>query len=287
MTLDDLRPGWRSEFMLHAHGGRVERRADCLVVRTPDNPHFYWGNFLLLPRAPRDDELLHWLSRFDAEITQPQPASQHLAFGINAPPRGEALPSWREAGFEVIATAVLEQRPGELRPPPRAPRGRTEVRPLNLAHELQAVVALQCADAQGYEPVAHAAFRYTQMQRYAAMATLGQAQWFGVYCEGVLAADCGLMRDATVPGANGRFQHVTTHPDWRRRGLCSALVHEVTRFAFARWQLARVLMCADPDDVAIGIYESLGYRRIDSEWGLQLRAPQDRAADGETADLAP
>ena len=99
----------------------------------------------------------------------------------------------------------------------------------------------------------------------------------------VLAADYGRMRDGTTPGATGRFQHVTTHPDWRRRGLCSALVHEVTRFGFAKWQLARVVMCADPADVALAIYESLGYRRIDSEWSLQLRAVRDRLADSTAA----
>ena len=276
MKLAELRPGWRSDFILHRHGAVVTERADCLVVRTPANPNFYWGNFLLLPQAPRDDELAHWMDRFDEEITRVQPASQHVALGINGAPAGETLPTWVNAGFEVLPTAVLELRPGQLQAPARAARGEVQVRPLDLAHELEAAVVLQCADANGFDPSQYALHRRAQMQRYACMAEAGEALWFGAWCDGVLAADCGLMRDGTAPGALGRFQHVSTHPLWRRRGLCSALVHEASRHGFEAWGLARTLMCADPADVAITIYESLGFRRIDGEWGLQLRAPQDR-----------
>lgn len=283
MKLDALRPGWRSDFILHRHGAVVAERADCLVVRTPANPNFYWGNFLLLPQAPRDDALAHWMDRFDEEITRLQPASQHVALGINGAPAGEALPTWVGAGFELLPTAVLELRPGVLRPPSRAARGQVQVRPLNLEHELEAAVALQCADADGFDPSNFALHRRAQMQRYARMAEAGEALWFGAWCNGVLAADCGLMRDGTQPGALGRFQHVSTHPLWRRRGLCSTLVHEVSRHGFEAWGLARTLMCADPDDVAIAIYESLGFLRIDGEWGLQLRAPQDRADEATAA----
>lgn len=281
MTLDELRPGWRTDFILHREGALVHERDDCIVVRTPANPGFYWGNFLLLPAPPRDDALAHWRSRFDAEITALQPASRHVAIGVNRPPLEDGLPSWTAAGFELIETAVIEQLPGELRPPPRAARGAVQVRPLDLAHEMDAVIAQQLADPHGFEPEGYERHRRAQMQRYAAMAGRGTALWFGAWCDGVLAADCGLMRDATVPGATGRFQHVSTHPDFRRRGLCSALVHEVTRFGFDAWQLARVVMCADPEDVAVGIYEDLGYRRIDREWALQLRAPQDRPGGDE------
>ncbi len=276
MKLDELRPGWRTDFILHREGALVHERDDCIVVRTPANPGFYWGNFLLLPAPPRDDALAHWLARFDEEITHVQPASGHVALGVNGPPAAGGLPAWTAAGFELIETAVIEQLPGELRAPPRPPRGGVQVRPLDLAREMDAVIAQQLADPHGFEPAGYERHRRAQMQRYAAMAERGLALWFGAWCDGALAADCGLMRDASQAGATGRFQHVTTHPAWRRRGLCSALVHEVTRFGFEQWRLARVLMCADPEDVAIGIYEALGYRRIDREWALQLRAPQDR-----------
>jgi ribosomal protein S18 acetylase RimI-like enzyme len=106
----------------------------------------------------------------------------------------------------------------------------------------------------------------------------GQCEWFGAWCDGVLAADCGLVRDRAAPGATGRFQRVATHPAWRRRGLCSALVHHVSRHAQQAWGVAEVIMVADPADVAIGIYRGLGYRAFEQEWCLERRAPEDQRA---------
>ncbi len=272
MRLSALQPGWRTEFILHRHGALVHERDDCIVVRTPDNPTFYWGNFLLLPTAPVDADLPRWRARFAQEISALQPASQHEAFGINQPPQHAALPGWQAAGFESIQTAVLRLRPAQLRAVAKPARGRLRFEQLDLVRDAEAIVALECADPQGFEPVGYADFRRRQLQRYAAMARRGNAAWFGVFCDGVLAADCGLMRDDTL----GRFQRVATHPDWRRRGLCTALVHGVSAWGFAHWGLEQILMCADPDDVAIGIYETLGYERIGREWCLQRNAPQDR-----------
>ncbi len=285
MKLADLRPGWASDFMLHREGGLVTEREDCIVVRTPANPTFYWGNFLLLPQAPADGALAHWLGRFDAEIGAMQPESLHAAFGINAPPLDERLPAWQAAGFERIASAVLRLQPGGL----RAPAGKadlcsgslrsTRFAPLDLERDLEAIVTLECADIHGFEPVGYAEYRRRELRRVAALARQGRAAWFGVWCDGVLAADCGLLHD----GSTGRFQRVATHPHYRRRGLCSALVHGVSAWGFTQWRLASILMCADPRDVAIGIYTSLGYERIDSDWCLQRNAPQDRARSNAAA----
>src|SRR5262245_53706707 len=46
--------------MLEHSGSVVEDRGSHLVVRTPDNPTYWWGNFLLLATAPEDvDEGRH------------------------------------------------------------------------------------------------------------------------------------------------------------------------------------------------------------------------------------
>jgi ribosomal protein S18 acetylase RimI-like enzyme len=277
--LDRLLPGWRSSFILHRFDGVVVQRDDCIVVRTPANPLYYWGNFLLLPEAPRDEHLAHWRARFEEEITALQPDSLHVAIGVNQARGLPSLPSWQLDGFELLDDAALRLEPGQLKPP-RPPKGRIEFRALDLERERDAVVALQCADDHGLDQAGFAEHRQRQMARYAAMARRGQAAWFGVWCDGVLAADCGLMRADPADGDvfEGRFQHVSTHPAWRRRGLCSALIHGVSAWGFANWGLRSLLMCADPHDVAIGIYESLGYRRVSSEWRLQRLAPRDAAA---------
>lgn len=278
MRADELRAGWQTDLILHRFGGELIEREDCLVLRTPGNPTFYWGNCLVLPRAPRDEDLGHWLARFEAEITASQPESLHVAIGVDAPWAGQSLPAWTAAGFEIFQDTLLRLDPGELRAPPRAARGEVLVRPVDLAAEAEAVMDVEVTDAGDYEPVGYRRYLRLQWDRYREMHAAGQLLWFGLWCDGVLAASCGLIRASATAGSPARFQRVVTHSDWRRRGLASALVHAVSRHAQEAWQAPAAYMVADPEDVAIGIYRSLGYREVETSWGLQRNAPQDRPA---------
>jgi hypothetical protein len=274
--LASLGCGWRTEFILHRYGARVVEHADCIAVRTPGNPTFYWGNFVLLPRAPERTEVARWRERFRLEIQAPQPASRHEAIGIDGVPSDDALAPWQAAGFEVLRTSVLRLIPGEALAPPRA-RGDVRFRVLDLERDAATLLGLQCVDTDGYQPAGFRDFRRRQLARYAGMARERAAAWFGVWCDGVLAADCGLIR-AGVDAREARFQHVETHPAWRRRGLCRTLVHGVGEWALRHWHVQALWMCADPHDVAIGIYRALGYRAVHAHVALQRRAAQDRSA---------
>lgn len=279
MRLAELSLGWQTEFILHRLDARISEQADCIAVCTDANPSFYWGNCLILPQAPADADLAHWLARFDELVAAGRPAVRHVAIGVDAPRGHHALPSWQAAGFDAVDTAVLALHPGGLLPSPRPVRAaRWQLRVIDWASEVEAFLDLQCQDCAPYEPAGYRHFRRQQMARNARLAQAGQGEWFGLWCDGTLAADCGLMRDAARPGALGRFQHVSTHPEYRRRGLCTALVHGVTTWGFAHWQLAQAVLCADPHDVAIDIYRSLGYQPVGATWNLQRNAPQDRAA---------
>ena len=277
MKVDQLGLGWRSHLLACGFGGEIVEHDDCIVVRSPSNPTYYWGNCLILPAAPRDDELAFWLQRFDDEIARRQPESQHVAFGVNADVLPHALPSWRAAGIdEFDDTAVLTLEPsGPSATPSVRDTPELVVRTLDLEHEIDLAVEAQVRardasfDADGYRD-----FRRSAMQRMAAMQHAGIGEWFGAFVGEVLAADCGLVHSGAE--GLGRFQYVETQAEWRRRGLCRALVHHVCTHAFDTLKLKRLVMCADPHDVAIGIYRSVGFSQVESHWCLQRRPARDR-----------
>lgn len=270
MRIADLGLGWQSHLLACRFGAEIVERDDCIVLRSPDNPTYYWGNCLILNEAPRDADLPRWLERFEAEIGCEQPASRHLAFGINAADLPHALPSWRAAGideFDDTAVLVLEPAGLAVQPAVRDTPG-LELRALALPQETALAVEAQVAARDpSFEAAGYRVFRQNSMRRIEAMHALGQAAWFGAFAGETLAADCGLVHD----GALGRFQYVQTQPAWRRRGLCRALVHHVCSHAFERLGLQRLVMCADPHDVAIGIYRSLGFSQVERHWCLQRR----------------
>ena len=75
-------PGFATDLaLLGLQGSTVDVRDDYLVVRTPVNPTFHWGNCLVLDRAPLAGSLESWLAVFAGE----HPGAAHVAMGIDDP----------------------------------------------------------------------------------------------------------------------------------------------------------------------------------------------------------
>ena len=273
MRTEDLSPGWRTHLIFAAFDGEVADRGDHLVVRSPASPGYYWGNFLLYEHPATDADFVPWMQRFDEAIVQRAPGTGHRAFGIAA--RAEACvmsPAFAAAGFRLYSHTTLTLQRGGLAVPPPEPGSSFTLRPLNLPEESALVVDLDLAcNDRGYAPDGYRRFRTQQLQRYAAMDRAGMGRWWGVLHQSQVVASLGLFgRDGI-----GRFQHVQTHPAFRRRGLCRALVHAASRHGLQRMHWQQLVICADPDDVAIALYRSVGYRDHDSLWLLERRAPED------------
>lgn len=269
--------GWQTDLVFARFDGQVADRGSHLLVRTPGNPTFWWGNFLLFRQAPGPGDLARWMALFEREIEAVQPASRHRAFGIDVRERLVLPPEFEAAGFALNEATVLTLTPSQLRAPARPLPGGVEFRVLDLPRDSAVVVDKQVAVDEGrYEAIGYRVFAERQMERYAAMQRAGLGHWFGLVAQvdgrTVLAASCGLFRDPGRDDGLGRFQYVSTHPAWRRRGLCTALVHATCRHGFEAMGLRTLVMVADPDDVAIGVYESLGYQRGTSTWQFE-RAP--------------
>jgi len=276
-ALKPLSLGWRTDLIFARFDGEVVEREGYRVVRTPTNPGFWWGNFLLFDAAPCAGDAAHWLECFDAEIARSQPASRHIAFGVNAAQPFELPADFVAAGLACYEATVLTMTAAQRRPPRSVlDTARFDVGPLVLPAQAALAVELHVAsDAGEHQPVAdYRLFRERQMARYGAMERAGLGHWFGVFTsEGQIVADCGLFVDDTR--TLGRFQHVSTHPAFRRRGLCTALIHAVCAHGFEAMGLQTLVIVADPGDVAIGLYESLGFERGASSWQLERPPPSD------------
>ena len=100
-------PGYATDLVLLAReGGVVEEHDDHLVVRTPANPTYHWGNCLILRRAPEPGTLADWLEVFRAA----HPGALHVAIGIDDPTADpspdEAVPLGLDIERDMVLTAA-------------------------------------------------------------------------------------------------------------------------------------------------------------------------------------
>jgi ribosomal protein S18 acetylase RimI-like enzyme len=249
--------------MLERSGSEITDRGTHLVVRTPDNPAYWWGNFLLLPTAPADEEVAtDWLREFEREL----PEARHRTFGVDGTDGSLAdLAPFAALGLETEASSVMTA--DAVHEPPR-PNTEATYRPLASDDDwAQQIEVSRAGEEVGYSlPFVTARTRAERR-----LVDAGYGAWWGAFEGDRLLASMGLF--TASPGL-ARFQNVKTHPDARGRGLAGTLVHRVSRYGFEELGATTLVMVADPDYLAIRIYRSVGF--ADSERQLQAtRKPAD------------
>jgi ribosomal protein S18 acetylase RimI-like enzyme len=250
--------------MLEHSGSTVEDRGTHLVVRTPDNPTFWWGNFLLLASPPRDvDQARDWLAAFESEL----PDARHRTFGVDGTSgSADDLAPFAELGMSTEWSSVMTAT--AVHEPPR-PNREAAYRTLDSDDDWAQQVAL---DLAGEDPGTHSLeFVTARAAAERRLVDAGHGAWWGAFMDGRLLASMGLF--TASPGL-ARFQNVKTHPEARGRGLAGTLVHRVSRYGFDDLGARTLVMVADPEYLAIRIYRGVGF--ADTERQLQAeRKPAD------------
>ena len=85
--------GYQTDLIFPAFEGEIADRGDYVVVRTPSNPTFYWGNFLLFSNPPGQGDFVKW-RLFDVSVRDVD-GVQALFSGELAAFEGEFMPDCR------------------------------------------------------------------------------------------------------------------------------------------------------------------------------------------------
>lgn len=265
--------GFRTDLAILRLGGTtVEDRGDHLVARSDHNPGFWWGNFLLLREAPADEAGAdRWVAAFQAEF----PDRDHVAIGIDGT-RDD--PATREAftphGLTRAHDAVLVAE--EVHEPSRPARHasvRTLVSDADWSQHVE--LALACQD----DPPTETPERYLRFVEASALTRrllteAGRGAWLGAFVDGRLEAQMGIV---DCDGGLARYQSVETRPASRGQGLAGTLTHATGRYALDVMGAERLVIVADPDYHAMGIYESVGFERRETQVHWERRPAMTEA----------
>ncbi|HET6166202.1 MAG TPA: GNAT family N-acetyltransferase [Marmoricola sp.] len=238
--------GWHTDIaVLRRTGSLIEEAPDHLVVRTPDNPLYHWGNFVLVtdPRAVGDAQ--RWLDVFESEF----PDAAHRSVGLVAePPDPEA---WTSHGLAVEHDDVLVTDTCPDRTP--VPQGYL-VKQLADAVEWEQSNGLRIAEFAA-DDAREAQFERTTTDARIAMSRAGHTAWFGAFHGDQLAAELGIV---DCGDGVARYQAVVTDEEHRRRGLASHLLGVAAAWAEQRGAGTWVIL-AEVDGGAGRLYRARGF----------------------------
>jgi ribosomal protein S18 acetylase RimI-like enzyme len=255
---------------------RVQRRDGYWCVESPSNPDHWWGNFLLFDEPPVSGDGHRWEDCFEREFAG-NPAVRHRVFAWDGPSgeRGAAATEFPEP-YTLDVSVGLIARAGEIAPHPRA-NDDAIVRALDpeAGHDeelWEAVLDVQSAQmvvegwAADQDPAELRRFQKARMADLRTLFCAGRGAWYVALLDGEVAGSLGIV----VTEGRARYQAVDTLERFRGRGIATRLVAQAAQQAAERQPIAHYVIVADPDYHAIGIYESLGFRRDETACGVQL-----------------
>jgi hypothetical protein len=242
-------------------GATVSPRDGYLAVRTPDNPGFWWGNFLLLAEPPEPGSAGRWLERFAAEF----PGARHIALGVDTADGDAVVPAdFIEVGLEPERCVALTAT--ELREPRHVNR-EVQIRPLGSGDDWQQTVDLEMR-VFGSDEVSDSEYYRGRAESRRRIAEQGLGAWFGAFAGGRLVSQLGLFR---AGDGIARYQHVETDPAARRGGLAGTLVWSAGQYGLEQLGAHTLVIVADPAEGPIRLYRSIGF--ADAEGQLSLCRP--------------
>lgn len=254
--------GYRTDLIFPTFEGQITDRGDYLVIRTPSNPTFYWGNFLLFDHPPGEGDFIKWCELFAKEIGAP-PKVKHRSFGWDTTLEDKGvIQPFMDNGYYLDHLAVLTAQPDDLTS--KSASGVT-TRPIESEDDwVQSIENQVICREPVFSEDGYRLFRQGQVQRYRDMVSHGLGAWFGAFSGDRLVADLGIFYTEEL----ARYQSVQTHPDFRKRGIAGALVYNAAIYALENFKIETLVIVADVDSPAERLYKSIGFQFTEYQLGI-------------------
>jgi GNAT superfamily N-acetyltransferase len=237
-----------------------------VLIATPDNPGYYFGNYLIFKQPPKAGDHDRWRDLFRESFACDE-AVRHVAFSWSCEAGESAeLTIFAADGFTLEERVVLSAQFVRERV---APIG-IAIRELCGARDWDALLDLEMRMREPiFEPTGYEAFKRRQLGAQRRLCRDGIGAWIGAFAGDGLVGSCGIFSAGTF----ARYQNVGVDEPWRNRGIAKALLCDAAHIGYDRLGADRCIIVADAASSARTLYERAGFALIQREWAL-WRAPQ-------------
>lgn len=245
--MSELPLGWRTDLeVLQRSGAVLERHSDHIVVRSPDNPGFHWGNFVMVTSPELAVDAQACIDLFRTRF----PRAGHVAIGLPEP----VAEAWKRSDLHYEwDTVLVASSPPVL---PQSPAGYS-VRRLTTEDDWARCLAADVAEhvrTGGSAGADYTDFVRGRMRTRAHLTRQETGAFFGAFAGDELVADLGIV---LCDAHTARYQSVATAYAHRGRGLASHLLSVAGWWAqgsgATRW-----VIVAEPASPAERLYRGLG-----------------------------
>lgn len=240
--------GWETDLAILRHGGSsIEEFSDYFVIRTPLNPNYHWGNFILVSKNELVGDAGRWVQTFRDAF----PAANWVSIGMSEYPTNPEV--WETFNLELERMEVLKANTLPAFP---------EIDPKYTSRILGGKDWDDLLDREisenlrtgDHDPESYETFIRCAIEGYKDLSNRGLASWFGAFHGTELVADLGIV----LCGKTARYQSVQTDENHRIRGLASHLLGRAALWASERGCSSWVIVTESTNDAG-RVYRKAGF----------------------------
>jgi GNAT superfamily N-acetyltransferase len=259
-----LSPAYRTDLLFAAFEGSIIHHEFYTCIHTSARPDYFWGNYLILHQnySLGAKQAIHiYRTQF------PKNHNRFITIGIDDEYQSHSFDrDMIESGFRIIRSEILEctiplsaQNPG------------VECRVLVSDNDYQQWVDVHSNELWYLDSDSQIPFLEKERDSLRSMAEAGYGWRFGAFIDNKLVAELGIYHDKQ---GLGRFNSVSTHRDYRNRGICSYLLHFAAHYAQIQAGIEKFIIVADAEYFARTIYRKAGFQLIGYQIGYQWHNPE-------------
>ena len=190
-----------------------------------------------------------------------------MSIGIDAPELPTASRhAFEAAGLTVDVAIVLT---ATALAPPREPAIAAELRPLTSDDDWEARARLSHELDPAVPTEAFLAYAHRKNEQERRLVADGRGIRLGAFVDGRLVSTAAVFGT----GDNlARFQSVETQADFRRQGIAGAVVHAAGQYALTDLGVTTLVMVAEAEGEALGLYRRLGFADAERHLTLEKRS---------------
>lgn len=266
----ELSLAYKTALMFPRFEGVVEDHGSRLAVRTPNNPDFMWGNYLLFDRPPEFSDVEVWPRLYESHFGR---SPWFMTFGwCNGEVQESVRSGFAAKGFVHESDTVLVMN---ALVEPKRMHSELTVTPVTDSKTwglvLDAHIRHLC---HGRNREAQIAFEKNRFLTYRRMFEENLGHWFVAWKNGEPVGDMGIF----VRDSEARFQEVITYPAYRRSGVCRTLCYHAAKTILGRFgNKTFVTITSEPD--ARSAYEDIGFKVVGLSQGMRWFDESKRTRD--------
>lgn len=254
-----------SEMIFWQFGSIVEDHGDHIVIKTPANPTWRWGNLMLFPHPPQPTDLVRWNELFDHHFDV---ENEHRLFVWDTIDGDKgAAETFVENGFQFTREPMLGALDLQL---PEQHNRQIETHVIRSDQEWESVIQLN-VESFAAENLAYQDYVERKFRLYRNMVEAERGFWMGAWLENKLLASCGVFHNGHIT----RYQEVVTREENRNFGICTKLVFDAFTHGRSLSFPNQTLIAVDLDSQAERIYRRLGFHDLEMTCAVR-RSPNEK-----------